>query len=81
MGAISLMFGTATRGIDIPFVDPDFLNAPPHSLRIVAAVHERFPAVTFDCTVKVEHVLRHADLWPGFALALQAAVFLDRRRR
>ena len=51
----------------ISFGDPDFLNAPPHSLRIVTAVHERFPDVTFDCTVKVEHVLRHADLWPGFA--------------
>src|SRR5688572_13033490 len=24
VGAIALMFGTATRGIDIPFVDPDF---------------------------------------------------------
>jgi hypothetical protein len=53
----------------ISFGDPDFLNAPPHSLRIVTAVHERFPDVTFDCTVKVEHVLRHADLWPGFAAA------------
>ncbi len=45
----------------ITFGDPDFLNAPPHSRRIVAAMHERFPDVTFDCTVKVEHVLRHAD--------------------
>ena len=27
----------------------------------------RFPDVTFDCTVKVEHVLRHADLWPELA--------------
>jgi hypothetical protein len=51
----------------ITFGDPDFLNAPPHSSRIVAAMHERFPDVTFDCTVKVEHVLRHAELWPEFA--------------
>ena len=51
----------------ITFGDPDFLNAPPHARRIVAAMHERFPDVTFDCTVKVEHVLRHADLWPEFA--------------
>ena len=49
--------------------DPDFLNAPPHSRRIVAALHERFPEITFDCTVKVEHVLRHAELWPAFAAA------------
>ena len=53
----------------ISFGDPDFLNAPPHSRRIVAALHARFPDVTFDCTVKVEHVLRHADLWPAFAAA------------
>jgi hypothetical protein len=51
----------------ITFNDPDFLNAPPHSLRVVRAMHERFPDVTFDCTVKVEHVLRHADLWPELA--------------
>jgi hypothetical protein len=35
-------------------------------------MHERFPDVTFDCTVKVEHVLRyrglrHDDLWPEMA--------------
>ena len=32
-------------------------------------MHERFPDVTFDCTVKVEHVLRHADVWPELAAA------------
>ena len=53
----------------ITFGDPDFLNAPPHSRRIVRTMHERFPDVTFDCTVKVEHVLRHADVWPEFAAA------------
>jgi hypothetical protein len=51
----------------ITFGDPDFLNAPPHSRRVVAAVHERFPDVTFDCTVKVEHVLRHRYMWPELA--------------
>ncbi len=51
----------------ITFGDPDFLNGVHHSVRLVRAMHERFPAVTFDCTVKVEHVLRHDDLWPEFA--------------
>jgi hypothetical protein len=51
----------------ITFGDPDFLNAPPHARRIVAALHDRFPDITFDCTVKVEHVLRHAELWPELA--------------
>lgn len=53
----------------ITFGDPDFLNGPQHSRRVVAALHARWPELTFDCTVKVEHILRHADLWPEFAAA------------
>ena len=53
----------------ITFGDPDFLNGPQHSRRVVAAMHERWPELTFDCTVKVEHILRHRDLWPAFAEA------------
>ncbi len=30
-------------------------------------MHARFPDVTFDCTVKVEHILRHADVWAEMA--------------
>ena len=56
----------------LTFGDPDFLNAPPHSRRVVRAMHEQFPDITFDCTVKVEHVLRygglrHESVWPEFA--------------
>ena len=51
----------------ITFGDADFLNGPGHALRIVRAMHERFPDLTFDCTVKVEHVLDHAHLWPELA--------------
>jgi len=51
----------------ITFGDPDFLNGRRHSLAIVRALHDRFPELTFDCTVKVEHVLEHADAWPGLA--------------
>ncbi len=32
-------------------------------------MHERWPELTFDCTVKVEHILRHRDLWPELAAA------------
>ena len=53
----------------ITFGDPDFLNGPQHSRRVVAAMHERWPALTFDCTVKVEHILRHEVLWKEFAAA------------
>jgi len=51
----------------VTFGDPDFLNGVHHSLRVARAVHQRFPELTFDCTVKVEHVLGHADLWPELA--------------
>jgi hypothetical protein len=30
-------------------------------------VHHAHPEITFDATVKVEHVLRHRDLWPELA--------------
>ena len=51
----------------ITFGDPDFLNGPHHAVRVVAAVHGAFPDMTFDITTKVEHVLRHRDLWPALA--------------
>lgn len=53
----------------ITFGDPDFLNGVHHSRRVVAAMHERHPDLTFDCTTKVELILRHRDLWPEFAEA------------
>ncbi|MBX3001506.1 MAG: radical SAM protein [Caldilineaceae bacterium] len=46
----------------ITFGDPDFLNGPGHARRIARSLHERFPAVTFDFTTKVEHILEHPDL-------------------
>jgi radical SAM superfamily enzyme YgiQ (UPF0313 family) len=48
----------------ITFGDPDFLNAPAHSMRIVERMHEEFPHITYDATIKVEHLCRHADLVP-----------------
>ncbi len=51
----------------VTFTDPDFFNGVHHARRVVDAVHAAFPALTFDCTVKVEHVLRHEAQWPGLA--------------
>jgi radical SAM superfamily enzyme YgiQ (UPF0313 family) len=48
----------------VTFGDPDFLNGPMHSLRIVRKMHEAHPSVTFDFTAKVEHLLRHRELLP-----------------
>jgi len=42
----------------ITFGDPDFFNAPTHSLNIVRALHAEFPRVTYDVTTKIEHLLR-----------------------
>ncbi len=44
----------------ITFGDPDFLNGPAHALRLVAALHAEFPALTYDVTIKIEHLLQHA---------------------
>ena len=46
----------------ITFGDPDFFNGPTHALRIVEALHAAHPAVTYDVTIKVEHLLQHRDL-------------------
>ena len=48
----------------ISFADPDFFNGVGHSMRIARAMHNRFPSLTFDATIKVEHLLEHADLLP-----------------
>ncbi len=48
----------------ITFGDPDFFNGPTHAMRVVEAVHAAHPSVTYDATIKIEHLLRHRDLLP-----------------
>jgi radical SAM superfamily enzyme YgiQ (UPF0313 family) len=48
----------------ITFGDPDFFNGPTHAVNVVRRLHERFPSLTYDATIKVEHLLRHARLLP-----------------
>jgi radical SAM superfamily enzyme YgiQ (UPF0313 family) len=45
----------------ITFGDPDFFNGPAHALAIVRELHREHPALTYDVTIKVEHLLRHDD--------------------
>jgi len=45
----------------ICFIDPDFLNAPRHSLAIVEAMNDRYPFLTYDFTAKISHFRKHAD--------------------
>jgi radical SAM superfamily enzyme YgiQ (UPF0313 family) len=42
----------------VTFGDPDFLNGPAHALRVARALHARHPALSFDFTAKVEHLVR-----------------------
>ena len=51
----------------ITFGDPDFFNGPVHAMRIVRALHEEWPHVTFDATIKVEHLLERRELLPELA--------------
>jgi radical SAM superfamily enzyme YgiQ (UPF0313 family) len=45
----------------ISFGDPDFFNGPGHALRIVRAMHAEFPTLTFDATIKIEHLVKYPD--------------------
>lgn len=47
----------------ITFGDPDFLNGPTHSLKLVREMHRQHPQLTFDMTTKVEHILQHRALF------------------
>jgi radical SAM superfamily enzyme YgiQ (UPF0313 family) len=45
----------------ITFGDPDFFNGIGHAIPLVEELHREFPGVTYDATVKVEHLLKHSD--------------------
>ncbi len=49
----------------ISFGDPDFFNGPTHALRILETMRARFPNLSFDATIKIQHLLEHADLLPA----------------
>jgi radical SAM superfamily enzyme YgiQ (UPF0313 family) len=48
----------------ITFGDPDFFNGPTHAMRIADALHDEFPSLTYDATIKIEHLLKHRELLP-----------------
>jgi radical SAM superfamily enzyme YgiQ (UPF0313 family) len=49
----------AAGATHVTFGDPDFLNGPGHALPIVEALHAEFPHVSYDVTIKVEHLIAH----------------------
>jgi radical SAM superfamily enzyme YgiQ (UPF0313 family) len=46
----------------ITFGDPDFFNGVGHAVPIVEALHHEFPQLTYDVTIKVEHLRENAEL-------------------
>ena len=46
----------------ITFGDPDFFNGPAHAISIVEAMHREFPELTYDVTIKIEHLRKHDAL-------------------
>ena len=48
----------------ITFGDPDFFNGVGHAIPLVETLHREFPRLTYDVTIKVEHLLKHAELLP-----------------
>jgi radical SAM superfamily enzyme YgiQ (UPF0313 family) len=48
----------------ITFGDPDFFNGIGHATAVLRRFAHELPGISFDVTIKVEHLLRHADALP-----------------
>jgi radical SAM superfamily enzyme YgiQ (UPF0313 family) len=48
----------------ITFGDPDFFNGIGHATAVVREFAERFPGISYDVTIKIEHLLQHHDRLP-----------------
>jgi hypothetical protein len=49
----------------ITFGDPDFFNGPSHAISIVEAMHRESPELTYDVTIKIEHLRKQDALLPA----------------
>ena len=68
----------------VTFGDPDFFNGIKHSARIVERLHAEFPDLSYDVTIKIEHLLEHQTYLPllretGCAFILSAVESIDDR--
>ena len=66
----------------ITFGDPDFFNGIKHAQAVVERFAAQCPGVSYDVTIKVEHLLKHADMLPllrdtGCAFVTTAVESLD----
>ena len=48
----------------ITFGDPDFFNGIGHATAILERFAASFPGISYDVTIKIEHLLRHSDRLP-----------------
>lgn len=48
----------------ITFGDPDFFNGIGHAIPLVEALQHEFPHLTYDVTIKIEHLLKHKEHLP-----------------
>jgi radical SAM superfamily enzyme YgiQ (UPF0313 family) len=46
----------------ITFGDPDFFNGVGHAVPLVEALHREFPQLTYDVTIKIEHLRDNVEL-------------------
>ena len=49
----------------ITFGDPDFFNGIRHAMELAEAFHREFRAVTYDVTIKIEHLLKYEKQLPA----------------
>jgi len=66
----------------ITFGDPDFFNGPGHVIPIVEKVHQLWPHLTYDVTIKIEHLLKYQRWLPllrdtGCAFVTSAVESID----
>ena len=66
----------------ITFGDPDFFNGIGHAKAIAETFGREFPGVSYDVTIKIEHLVRHRDALPllrdtGCALVTSAVESID----
>jgi hypothetical protein len=48
----------------ITFGDPDFLNGPRHARELVTSLAREFPELSYDVTIKIEHLSAHPAMVP-----------------
>jgi radical SAM superfamily enzyme YgiQ (UPF0313 family) len=52
----------AAGACHVTFGDPDFFNGPTHAMALVEALHAEFPEISYDATIKIEHLRQHRKL-------------------